>query len=556
MRQALKALTVALVISFAERIPQVFGQPANPVGLIAELGCANCHGDLKLQNFLKDRTPDLSSAGVRYNPAYLFEFLRTPARVRQHLGRARMPNFGFDEKETLALVAFLETQRQNPGELRAQADAPPAAVSKSEFEAEVRSLACLTCHNFEGKGGNKGVELANLSYRLQAAWLKRFLISPAAFGVPPATMPPQFYQYSPDGKTFQEIAAQPARKIDRLTAYLFSLNSEKRNGLEQKYQTAKAAFPQATPALGEKIFRSQNCANCHRIDSIAGRTNAAPGLANEASRVTKQWLEGYLRHPTAVRPFGYHPGDGSRMPDFGLSDQEAAEISQSLLGAGSPSGPFATTVLSAFAKRKALSLVTEKLACLGCHRLGDAGGRIGPDLTNLRTRLQPGYVYRMIIDPRGADPNTVMPRLPLTSDTIELIANFLLQQDEPAQESKYLSLVENSLLPISETRSAKRHSYLVYCSACHGESGLGNGFNAKFLPKKPAIHADAQHMSRRPDDTLYDAISSGGYVVNKSHFMPPWGRSFSSAEIKGLVEYLRTLCRCHGPPWSLDNAAR
>src|SRR5258706_7048151 len=113
IRQSISTLAVVL---FARGL-SVFGQPlpsaieGSAPALIAELGCANCHTDLKMKGSLRERTPDLSSAGLRYNPAYLFDFLQNPIKVRRHLGRARMPDFHLSPKEALALVAFLETQR-------------------------------------------------------------------------------------------------------------------------------------------------------------------------------------------------------------------------------------------------------------------------------------------------------------------------------------------------------------------------------------------------------------------------------------------------------------
>jgi mono/diheme cytochrome c family protein len=98
-----------------------------------------------------------------------------------------------------------------------------------------------------------------------------------------------------------------------------------------------------------------------------------------------------------------------------------------------------------------------------------------------------------------------------------------------------------------------RDNYLKYCAACHGNEGRGDGFNARFLPRAPTVHADSIYMSTRPDDTLYDGVAAGGAILNKSHLMPPWGGSLSPKEIEELVAYMRTLCRCQGPAWSLDN---
>ena len=61
-------------------------------------------------------------------------------------------------------------------------------------------------------------------------------------------------------------------------------------------------------------------------------------------------------------------------------------------------------------------------------------------------------------------------------------------------------------------------------------------------------------MSARPDDTLFDGSHAGGRILNKSHFMPAWGTTLSAAEIRELVTYIRTLCRCQGPEWSRDDA--
>ena len=425
-------------------------------GLIAELGCANCHTDLKIASPLKEKTPDLSSAGLRYNPAYLFDFLQNPVKVRRHLGRARMPNFHLSEKEALALVAFLQNQREVPGkwlplpsEISNQLTVAMTRVSKEQFQTEVgKGLICFTCHTLEGKGGILGIELGNIGYRLQRDWMRRYLVFPAMFGVPATVMPPQFYQLSADAARFQELAPDAAHKIQVVSDYLFSLNSEKRRGLEQQFSSAKAQFPEATAAIGERIFKSQNCAACHRHQTIQPRLReAAPDLAMEGKRVSESWLNGYLKHSVAIRPFGYNPGDGSRMPDFRLSDEEAAPLSKFLTAARSDTHQFQTRTLSAFSRKKAALLLAEKLSCLGCHRLGDRGGRIGPDLTVARSRLKPDYVYAMIKDPRGANPHTIMPRVPLTADMIELVANLLLQQETPPGDGKYLSLVENALLP-------------------------------------------------------------------------------------------------------------
>jgi mono/diheme cytochrome c family protein len=564
------------------------GQPLpapGAAGLMAELGCAYCHTDLKIASSLRDRTPDLSFAGLRYQPAWMFEFLQNPVAVRHHLGRARMPGFHLSPKEALALAVFLGDQQHVagawpplPDAVRSQLTGPAQAISRSQFQSVIaQGLICFTCHMLNGQGGTIGVELGNISYQLQPAWVRRYLVSPAMFGVPPATMPAQFYQVANDGKRFKEMTPGAARKIQVVTDYLFSLNGEKRRALEEKWTAARAAYPDATASLGKALFVALNCVACHRHDSLPPRPqNAAPELALEGRRVTPAWLRTYLRRPTAIRPFGNRPGDGGRMPDFRLSEPEAEELAAFLsaerTGAEPLSREFQPQPLTAFSRAKTKRLLVEKLSCLGCHRLGDQGGRIGPDLTAVPSRLQPAYVYAIIKDPRGLLPHTVMPQIPLPERTVRLIANFLLdQKEQPALEPAYLSPVNHPLIPYEGFEAAApapannvakvssmveaRRRYLTYCAACHGPEGRGDGFNVPFLPVAPTAHADPVYMATRPDDTLYDGIHSGGLILNKSARMPPWGRSLTPNEITGLVKFLRTLCHCQGPAWSLDSGA-
>jgi len=61
------------------------------------------------------------------------------------------------------------------------------------------------------------------------------------------------------------------------------------------------------------------------------------------------------------------------------------------------------------------------------------------------------------------------------------------------------------------------------------------------------------YMSGRSDDALFDAIYAGGYVMNRSNRMPPFGQTLAREQIWSLVRYLRGLCRCQGPTWSRDN---
>jgi mono/diheme cytochrome c family protein len=214
-------------------------------------------------------------------------------------------------------------------------------------------------------------------------------------------------------------------------------------------------------------------------------------------------------------------------------------------GRGPP--PCTPRSLSPFDVAKAEWLLRNRLPCLGCHELGGEGGRIGPSLSGLKGQRTPEHVYSMIRDPRGG----IMPRVPMSQATLELVASYLVQR-EPST-SPPVAPAPAVDAPTALRADVAANLYARSCAPCHGTRGEGNGYNAAFLPVRPTAHADKAYMSARSDDALFDAIYAGGYIMNRSNRMPPFGRSLAREQIWALVRHLRVLCRCEGPAWSRDN---
>ncbi|HWP36861.1 MAG TPA: c-type cytochrome [Gemmatimonadales bacterium] len=206
--------------------------------------------------------------------------------------------------------------------------------------------------------------------------------------------------------------------------------------------------------------------------------------------------------------------------------------------------------LSPFSATKARTLLRHRLPCLGCHRLDGEGGTVGPDLTGVGARRSGAFIYAMITDPARTWPGTRMPKIPMPPEWARLVAAYLSVAPSggvvPAVETSETASRSPALAEIEDPAAL----YAQACAACHGERGGGDGPNAANLPVRPTAHADSAYMSRRPDDTLFDGIYGGGYVLNKSHRMPAFGLTLSREQIHGLVGYLRRLCRCQGPAWS------
>jgi mono/diheme cytochrome c family protein len=205
--------------------------------------------------------------------------------------------------------------------------------------------------------------------------------------------------------------------------------------------------------------------------------------------------------------------------------------------------------LTALQRAKAEWYLRQRLPCLGCHELGGEGGRVGPNLSDVMQRRTPEYVSAIIRDPQATVPGTIMPRVPMPQATLQLITSYLAPGQAPGA-SRQVRTPPTAAPPEREDAAAV---YGRFCTPCHGSEGRGNGDNARFLPVRPTDHSDSAYMSRRTDDALFDAIYAGGYVMNRSHRMPPYGETLTRDQIRDVVSYLRTLCHCNGPAWSRDN---
>lgn len=555
------ACTAVFTSSVAASTPALAADAAAGRALVAELGCGACHADLEEPSALRARIPALFAAGLRYRPAYLFDYLREPTRVRRHLGAARMPDFGLSEAEAVALAHFLADERSEPPGATPPltvdgASAPPSEAALAELLDE---HSCLTCHVLGGRGGVLGPPLDAVAARLEPAWMTSFLVAPDRFGVPDGVMPALFLHRDAE-MGWRETTPGARQDLVRIVAGLAAAGAERATDLDAAWSAAQSRHPNATAEIGRGIFVALNCAGCHPDSGTTPWRDRAPPLAGEGRRVRREWLLRYLAAPEPLRPLGTPAGSGSRMPSFRLDATESAAVAAFLMtrtdladvAHGEPASDAAP--LSAFEEYKARRLLVEKLPCLGCHRLGEEGGRIGPDLASVSQRLQPDFIAAVVRAPREIAPHSSMPLVPTSPETRELVIRFLQQNDMPPTPVAYPSLVEHPPLVVPES-PPERALYVRYCAACHGAEGRGDGPNAAHLPVRPTAHADAAVLSVRPDDVLFDGIFAGGAILGKSPRMPPWGETLAGAEIRDLVRELRRLCDCAGPAWSVERAS-
>lgn len=444
------------------------------------------------------------------------------------------------------------------GELLATGSAGPPLAGSGPQEVVagrelVEALGCARCH--------AGVPVADT-------------IREAArpFGEGTALIAPAYlFHYLADPQTVRPDIAparMPRYELDesqRVALSLFVTNDEELRGMDDAMRAAMARHPDADLAAGAVLFETLNCAGCHAHPDVEPRTTA-PDLSATGLRVREDWLVGYLSAPVTIRPAGPVPGRGGQMPDFRLDAAEAAAIAGFLMeqrGADVPA--WQPLALSPSASARAATLLRDRWSCLGCHQLGEDGGRIGPRLDGIADRLRPAYVRALIQDPGHLAPGTLMPASLEQPDRMDLIASYLVRREGSWVGSEAVAGMP-ALPEVRVQAAGTGHPagaspdgaalYTAQCAACHGVHGGGDGFNAPFLPVVPTAHADSAAMSERPDDTLYDGIHAGGRILGKSHRMPAFGASLDHAQKRALVAYMRVLCRCEGPPWSRDGRRR
>ncbi len=415
-------------------------------------------------------------------------------------------------------------------------------------------------------------------------------VSPAFGAGAPLMAPAYVFHYLADPQTVRPDIG-PARmpryaltERERVALALFVSNDREMRGVDDALREAMARYPGADRGAGAALFGNLGCAGCHAHPEVEPRFTA-PDLSLTRLRVRPEWLPGYLAEPRTIRPAGPEPGHGGQMPDFRLGPDEVSAVAAYLLelaatpaqAAGTSARAAGTLVeaaaaqvqpgdgpapdwidwqplaLSPFAMQKAETLLRDRWSCLGCHQLGDDGGRIGPRLDGIAERLRPSYVRALVEHPAHLAPGTIMPASLEQADRLDLVASYLVQREGRWLGSEPVAGLGADAVAADAEASPGEAQYQARCAPCHGAQGRGDGFNAQFLPVTPTVHADSAAMSLRPDDTLYDGIHAGGWILGKSHRMPAFGASLEDEQKRALVAYIRTLCRCLGPAWSRDD---
>ncbi len=274
--------------------------------------------------------------------------------------------------------------------------------------------------------------------------------------------------------------------------------------------------PSETQELGEEwrgtpqeaflkgpIVQKYQCVTCHTIADQGG--TVGPILNMAGLRRSADWLGSWLEDPNVIKP-------GTKMPKFPFTDQER-KLTVDYLAA--MKRPLRTTEILAqdINQVEKGRQLFQDYDCLACHRIGDEGRFVGPDLTWVGLRKREPWERIWLTDPPGFKPDTFMPDFHIPQEGVESLAAFLHtlqgQDNEAGRQWEFMfSFMVNTTAEVRGEMVWKR----LGCWACHGENGRGGIRN----PNSAEGHEVVPNLKKTRDqydqEAFLEKITTGTQV--------------------------------------------
>lgn len=187
----------------------------------------------------------------------------------------------------------------------------------------------------------------------------------------------------------------------------------------------------ASVIRGKHIWEDNNCMGCHTLFGEGGYY--APELTKVYSRRGEVFIKLFLHDPQAMYP-GKRKMVKYNFSESNLSDLVAffkwindvdvngfpAKTYLELNATTSSSGVSTQDGGSALKQPDEISLI-----CNNCHVLQGKGNAIGPNLDGIGSRRDENFLKQWLKDPKSIKADSLMPKLPLTDNTISELASYL-----------------------------------------------------------------------------------------------------------------------------------
>ncbi|MHC4103325.1 MAG: c-type cytochrome [Planctomycetota bacterium] len=311
----------------------------------------------------------------------------------------------------------------------------------------IERLGCLGCHGAAVMKNTEkiGPVLDRIKFKVRSAWTARFLKEPRDYS--PETRMPNF--------------AFTDGEIRQINDFLIALGGEeKQNSMQKASETAWPQVAVQEMENGRQQISELGCNTCHTISGIedAGffKVNKIdPELSMVGSKLNPQWLQRYLRNPSAYQ-------SRSRMSTYRLNDKEITELTGFLAGlqwkkdittqeTRKEPAPLQSGTDSVESGKR----VIIRSNCLGCHEIKNIKeGERGPawdgiasrpirkfDFGNNPDKLErskSAWIKAKILKPRSFRDSLKMPLLDILQKDAESITAVLLSLTDKKIPKNYL----------------------------------------------------------------------------------------------------------------------
>lgn len=501
--------------------------------LMEEYGCYACH---TIEGWEHKRTPgpSLEKVASKVSKDFFKSWVWDPKAFNKH---AKMPSFFMQDNNDDP-----EFMKKNITEVNAMAefiwekseDYEPfmsyRSGDKERGKNLIQEVGCLSCHGVEGLEAKSqqvdsiaGPYLTGTGSKVKADWLVSWLKKPSHYQED--TIMPSFrlsdreaqditaYLMGLKNKAFESLDFAPLDKElrDEMLVTYFSafdpvlMAEEKLSRMTEKEKTLE---------LGQRSVAKYGCYSCHNIEGFDGYAPIGPELTHEGSKPLTQfgfnlqndvdhtrhgWIKAHLINPARWdegmdKPFK----DITKMPNFGLSDQEAEKITTALLAQVDEYVPLAgVKVLSANEKKANEGMkLLNKYQCIACHQVDGKHGNLldiyddvnnaPPRLVDQGHRMQADWFHHFLgnVSPIRPWLDVRMPSYNLSNEEKNVIAQgFLAMSDQEIFEP------HGQVEWIPGEREAAVHLFESYaCASCHTQ-----GFNND-EPSAPDLHKSKRRL--------------------------------------------------------------
>jgi len=508
------------------------GSEVQDVGrqLITKMGCYGCHViEYPAFQDLRKAGPDLARIASKTTQGWTYKWLEAPRDFRP---TTWMPHFFYEENvqgeanldrqkaEIASIVAYLWDRSET-----VEYPEPPAGNAE-RGQALFESVGCTGCHIRDREATRDqffpeinrlhGPNLVRTGSKVSAGWLYAWLKNPRDY-FPESNMPNL------------RLTDQEAQD---LTAYILSerdpayenlsvpeVNAEIRDGLVLEYLQQKVTIEgsQARLAemdeaarnvyLGEQTVLKYGCFGCHNISGFEGAKPIGTELTEEGSKPLHQldfghvhevphtrhdWIFNKLRTPRmwdrgkeTVKTYN----ELYKMPNFGMSEQEAEAVLTNVLGFTKPEVVPERQAAQA-PKYDALAagrkLVT-RYNCQGCHLIEGKGQAIRtaldrnllpPNLAAEGARVHSEWLFTFLHNPGEVTLRpwltARMPTFQLTDGEANTLVDYFAALD--GQEA-FLSPYSNEISSPRDRAVGEVVFNMLQCARCHpaGPAALAPG---------------------------------------------------------------------------------